>query len=316
MNSADDTFTQEVATGDGWTLYLDDSCERLPQLAADSVDLSVFSPPFADLYVYSDSVRDLGNSRSKDEFFEHYSFIVRELYRITKPGRLCAVHVADLPLTKARHGYIGTYDFPGDVIRAHEAAGWIYNRRWTINKNPQYQAQRTKAHQLMFVTLKADSSRTAPALPDYVLLFRKPGDNQTPIKTDVTNDEWIEWAAPVASVGDDLVKLATDPAWLDIEETNTLNAAVAREQADGRHTCPLQLDLIERCVRLWSNPGELVLSPFAGIGSEGFVSVMQRRRFIGCELKPSYWRTAVTNLKEAERQVSMPTLFDDLGALA
>lgn len=316
--TADDTFVQDVASGDNWTLYLDDSCERLPKLAAGSVDLSVYSPPFADLYVYSDSVRDLGNSRSREEFFEHYNFVVNELLRVTKPGRLCAVHVADLPLTKARHGYIGTYDFPGDVIRAHEAAGWIYNRRWTINKNPQYQAQRIKAHQLMFVTLKADSSRTAPALPDYVLLFRKPGDSAVPIKTDVTNDEWIEWAAPVASIsGDrDLAELAAAPAWMDIQETNTLNAAVAREEADGRHTCPLQLDLIERCVRLWSSPGEVVLSPFAGIGSEGYVSVMQGRRFVGCELKKSYWRTAVENLRHAEHQVSMPSLFDDVEVTA
>ncbi|GIH26027.1 hypothetical protein Aph01nite_43370 [Acrocarpospora phusangensis] len=308
----DETFIQDVASGDGWTLYLDDSCERLGKLADESVDLSVYSPPFADLYVYSDSVRDLGNCRSPEEFFEHYDFVVRELLRVTKPGRLCAVHVADLPLTKARHGYIGTYDFPGDVIRAHEAAGWIYNRRWTINKNPQYQAQRAKAHQLMFVTLRSDSSRTAPALPDYLLLFRKPGDNTTPISTDVTNDEWIEWAAPVARLTDEVTELAIAPAWLDIEETNTLNAAVAREEADGRHTCPLQLDLIERCVRLWSNRGEVVLSPFAGIGSEGYVSLLQGRRFVGCELKPSYWRTAVDNLRAAERRASMPSLFDDL----
>lgn len=304
-------YITDEASGSGWLLLLGDSCERLASLDADSVDLSVYSPPFADLYTYSGSPRDLGNCRSRSEFFEHYAFILAELMRVTKPGRLCAVHAANLALTKARHGYIGTYDFPGDLIRAHEAAGWIYNRRWTINKDPQAQAIRTKAHQLMFVTLKRDSSKTAPALADYLLLFRKPGDSARPVIPDVSNDEWIDWAAPVTRARDDaeLAALAMAVAWSDIRETNTLNERMAREEADERHICPLQLDLIERCVRLWTNPGELVLSPFAGIGSEGYVAIRRDRRFTGIELKRSYWETAVTNLRAAEVERDAPLLF-------
>lgn len=308
-----DLYTTDHAHGELWDLYLGDSCERLAELPADSVDLCVFSPPFADLYVYSDSPRDLGNCRSREEFFEHYSFVLDGLLRVTKPGRVCAVHVSDIPLTKAKHGYVGTWDFPGDVIRAHEAVGWIYNRRWTIDKNPQMQAQRTKAHQLMFVTLRRDSAATAPAIADYLLLFRKPGDNPAAIQSDVTNDEWIEWAAPVAVVRDDpeLAAFAQAPAWRDIQETNTLNERIAREDADERHLAPLQLDLIERCVRLWTNPGETVLTPFAGIGSEVYTAVRLGRRGIGVELKRSYWTSAVANLEALDRERQQGSLFGE-----
>lgn len=302
MNAPTGGYVTDEAHGDAWSMYLADSCEKLADIPEGSVDLSVYSPPFADLFVYSDSPRDIGNCQDRDEFFTHYAYVLRELYRVTKPGRVSAVHVADIALTKARHGYVGTYDFPGDVIRAHEAAGWIYNRRWTINKNPQIQAQRTKAHQLMFVTLRRDSSATAPALADYLLLFRKPGENPTSIKSDVSNDEWIDWAAPVAHVTGNAAELCAAPAWDDIRETNTLNERVAREDADERHLCPLQLDLIERCVRLWSNPGETVLSPFAGIGSEVYTAVRLGRRGVGIELKASYWRTAVANMQRADNE--------------
>jgi hypothetical protein len=308
----DDTYVTDEEHGDRWRLMLGDSCERLAEIESDSVALSVFSPPFADLYVYSGSVRDLGNSRSHDEFFEHYSFVIRELLRVTMPGRLCAVHASEIPITKARHGYIGTYDFPGDLVRAHVDAGWIYNRRWTINKDPQAQALRTKAHCLAFPTLEKDSAKSAPALADYVLLFRAPGDNAVPVKTDVTRDEWIEFAAPVATVCDDpeLMAYAAAPAWMDIRETKTLNAAIAKEDADSRHICPLQLGLIERCVRLWSNPGETVLSPFAGIGSEIYMAVKLGRCGAGVELKASYWRTAVTNLRRLDAEMQQNSLFD------
>ena len=192
------------------------------------------------------------------------------------------------------HGVTGLTDFRGEVIRAHQKAGWTFHGEVTVNKDPQAQAIRTKAHALMFVTKNRDSSGTRPGLADYLLLFRKPGDNIVPIKTDVTNEEWIDWAQPV---------------WMDIRETRTLNVRVAREDADEKHICPLQLDFIERCVRLWSNPDELVLSPFAGIGSEGYVSIEKGRRFVGCELKPAYWKTACDNLAAAELAVSQPDLF-------
>ncbi|NJP24422.1 site-specific DNA-methyltransferase [Microbispora sp. SCL1-1] len=313
-------YITDDATGDGWRLMLGDSCERLAEIADHTVDLSVCSPPFAQLYNYSPSPRDLSNSRDRGEFFEHYSFIIREQLRVTRPGRLSIVHVQQIALQKALHGVIGLTDFRGEVIRAHEEAGWIFHGEVTIDKDPQAQAIRTKAHALMFVTKDRDAAGLRPALADYLLMFRAPGDNQTPVKTDVSNDEWIQWARPIwPGCGDveamqameDLGLILPRPAWYGIRETNTLNTRVAKEDADERHICPLQLDLIERCVRLWSSPGELVLSPFAGIGSEGYVSVMQGRRFVGCELKPSYWRTAVTNLRLAERQVSTPSLFDD-----
>jgi DNA modification methylase len=299
MTSAD--YLTDNATGANWRMMLGDSCERLAELPDNSIDLSVYSPPFASLFTYSPSLRDLGNSASRDEFLEHYGYILTEVLRVTKPGRLSCVHVQQLTTSKAMHGVTGLTDFRGEVIRAHQSAGWTFHGEVTVNKDPQAQAIRTKAHALMFVTKNRDSSGTRPGLADYLLLFRKPGHNEVPIKTDVTNEEWIDWAQPV---------------WMDIRETNTLNVRVAREDADEKHICPLQLDFIERCVRLWSNPGETVLSPFAGIGSEGYVSIQKGRRFIGCELKPAYWKTACDNLTEATRQADMPDLFSDAEATA
>ncbi len=294
MNT-DDYVTAEES-GDKWDLWLGDSCERMTEIPTDSVGLSVYSPPFASLFTYSPTPRDLGNSASRGEFFEHYGFIIRENLRITMPGRICAVHVQQLTTTKSTNGVIGMTDFRGDVIRAYLDAGWIFHGEVTVNKDPQAQAIRTKAQALMFVTKNRDSSMTRPALADYLLLFRKPGDNATPIKNDVTNEEWIEWAQPV---------------WMDIRETNTLNERVARDEADERHICPLQLDFIERVVRLWSNPDEVVLSPFAGIGSEIHTAVRLGRRGHGIELKPSYWRTAVNNLRDLDEQMNLPALFDE-----
>lgn len=306
--------------GKSWRLMLGDSCERLAELSDQSVDLSVCSPPFAQLYNYSPSPRDLSNSKDRAEFLEHYTYIIREQLRVTRPGRLSIAHVQQITLQKVMHGVIGLTDFRGEVIKAHQDAGWIFHGEVTIDKDPQAQAIRTKAHSLMFVTKERDASQLRPALADYLLLFRAPGDNAVPVKTDVSNDEWIRWARPIwPGCGDEAAVEAAEklglvlprPAWYGIRETNTLNTKVAKEDADERHICPLQLDLIERCIRLWSSPGELVLSPFAGIGSEGYVAVMQGRRFWGCELKSSYWRTAVENLRHAERQVVMPSLFDD-----
>lgn len=288
-------YVTDDAIGDAWRLMLGDSCERLAEIEAASIDLSVYSPPFSSLYTYSPSERDLGNSTNDDEFFAHYRFIIDELLRVTKPGRNSCVHVQQVTLSKANHGFVGMKDFRGDVIRAHQEAGWIFYGEVTVNKDPQAQAIRTKAHCLMFQTLRRDSAANRPALADYLLVFKKPGDNEVAISPDVTNEEWIEWAHPV---------------WWNIRESDTLNFQSAREEADERHICPLQLSFIERCVRLWTNPGELVLSPFAGIGSEGYVSVKHGRRFIGCELKPSYWRAGVKNLERAELELSQGSLFE------
>jgi DNA modification methylase len=290
-------YVTDIETGKMWTAMLGDSCERLAEVPDNSVDLSIFSPPFASLFTYSPSDRDLGNCAGKAEFQEHYRFIVDELLRVLKPGRLCVVHCQQLATQKGRDGAIGLYDFRGDLIRTHVDAGWIFHGEVTIDKDPQAQAIRTKATSLMFVTLNRDSAMSRPAMADYLLMFRKPGDNEVAIKPECDNETWIEWARPV---------------WFDIRETNTLNTTVARDDADERHICPLQLDLIERVIRLWSNRGETVLTPFLGIGSEVYSAVKLGRRGIGCELKPSYWHTAVNNLQTLEEQMSLPTLFDDV----
>ena len=293
------TYQTADEHGDQWHMMLGDRCERLAELDDGSIGFSVYSPPFANLYTYSDSPRDLGNSSGVEEFFDHYRFIIDQVMRVTMPGRISAVHCQQLTTTKATHGVVGLRDFRGEIIAAHRDAGWIFHGEVTIDKCPQAQAIRTKSQALMFTTLNKDSSKTRPALADYLLLFRKPGENAVPIVNDVDNETWIEWARPI---------------WTGIRETRTLNVRTSKDDADERHICPLQLDLIERAVRLWSNRGETVLSPFAGIGSEGVESVRNGRRFVGCELKPSYWRTAVDNLVSVERELAVPTLMDEVSA--
>jgi len=281
-------YESQVQTGKGWTAVLGDSCEQLRELRDDSVDLSIYSPPFADLYIYTDSERDLGNSRDWDEFFAHYLFIIREVLRTTKPGRLTCVHTSDIPAMAQKDGYIGIKDFPGAVIQAYEGEGWIFQGRAFIQKNPQAQAIRTHAQALLFAQLRRDSSMSRPALIDQLLLFRKPGDNSTPVlpvaNGELDNETWIEWAHGI---------------WVGISETNTLQYARARAADDEKHICPLQLETIERCVKLWSNPGEMILSPFMGIGSEGYIALQLGRQFWGIELKRSYYDIALQNLRRA-----------------
>jgi DNA modification methylase len=287
----------DQAHGESWALFNGDSAEVLPGLPAASVDLAVFSPPFALLDPYAASDRDLGNCSSDEQFWEQFGYISRELRRVMKPGRNVCVHVAQIPSQKAKDGVIGLKDFRGDTIRHFQGAGLIYHGEVTIDKDPQAQAIRTKSKGLLFVQMRKDAVWSRPALADYILIFRVPGENAVPIHPDITNNDWIEWARPI---------------WYGIKETNTLNVAEGRESEDERHIAPLQLGTIERCVRLWSNPGETVLSPFAGIGSEGFVSVKHGRRFVGVELKASYYRAAVRNLQRAEREAKPLDLFSAL----
>lgn len=287
--------------GANWRLLLGDSAERLQEIPAGSVDLAVFSPPFGSLYTYSNTERDLGNSRTADEFWDHFGYISQELYLAMKPGRIVCIHVAQIPSQKARDGVIGLKDFRGEMIEHMDTAGFIYHGEVCIDKDPQAQAIRTKSKGLLFTQMHKDSSWSRPALADYILLFRTPGDNTVPIQPNITNDEWIEWARPI---------------WYGIRESDTLNVVEARSDDDERHIAPLQLGTIERCIRLWSNPGETVLSPFAGIGSEGYEAIRLGRHFIGCELKPEYWRVGVQNLRRAETAAEAPTLFSALETVA
>lgn len=281
--------------GDKWELWEGDCVDSTSEMEDDSIDFSIYSPPFISLYTYNSTSRDLGNSKSDDIFYEHYDYLIKNIMRITKPGRNTAIHTSQVPAMLIRDGYIGLKDFRGDIIRAYQKAGWIYHGEIVIQKNPQAQAVRTKSKSLLFVQLKRDSSWLRPGLADYIILMRKPGENQVPIlPADISNEDWIKYAHPV---------------WWDIRENRTLNKTEARSEKDEKHIAPLQLDVIDRCVRLWSNPGELVASFFAGIGSEGYQSIMRGRRFIGCELKPEYAQVAIRNLRKAEHLTDQPLLF-------
>ncbi len=302
--TANDQFTYTEATfkGDNWTAMLGDSAQRLKEIAENSVDMSVYSPPFADLYTYSASEMDLGNSRTWEEFFEHYSFVIGEMLRVTKPGRVTCVHTADIPALAQKDGYIGLKDFPGEVIKAYEREGWIFTGRAIVAKNPQAQAIRTKAKALLFMQLNKDSSHSRPAILDQVLFFKKPGNNEIPIRPvqnrEIDNYTWINWAGGI---------------WTDIHESDTLQYQSARHSDDEKHICPLQLGTIERCIKLYSNPGETVLTPFMGIGSEAYEAIRLGRKAIGIELKESYFDIAVKNLRQAETEKNTPTLFDLAG---
>jgi DNA modification methylase len=283
-----EAVTRATYHGTAWRLEHGDCVDVLTDLPEASIDFSVYSPPFIALYTYTNSERDIGNSSSKEEFLAHYAYVVRQMRRVTTPGRLSAVHIAQTATTLAAHGVIGLVDLRGAVIDLHVREGWIYHGEVCIDKDPQAQAIRTKSKALLFVQLHKDSSWLRPALADYILLFRKPGENAVPIVPDLTNEQWIEWARPI---------------WYGIRESDTLTVAEGRGDDDERHICPLQLGTIERCIRLWSNPGDVVCSPFAGIGSEGYEAVRLGRRFLGVELKPEYVQAAVTNLTTVERSV-------------
>lgn len=275
--------------GDNWVVYCGDSCDVMKGLPNSSVHLSVFSPPFGSLYQYSATERDLGNSRDLPTFLEHFGFIVRELTRVTMPGRLACVHVADIPAMLVRDGYIGVKNFSDAVVTTFEAHGWIYNGRITIDKNPQIAAIRTHVKALAFPQLRKDSTAMRPTLSDYVLLFVAPGENPVPVLPDIDNDTWIQWA---------------HNCWYDIRETDTLSTDESKSDKDDKHICPLQLGVIERCIQMWSNPGEVVCSPFGGIGSEGYQALKLKRRAILCELKPLYARVAAQNCARASHEMN------------
>lgn len=271
--------------GTAWILYNGDCVQVMAELVSESVDLSVFSPPFMSLYTYTNSECDMGNCNGRAEFIEHFSFAVKELYRLTKPGRLCCVHLAQITSTMVTDGIIGLIDLRGKVVDLFLEQNWVYHGDITIDKDPQAQAIRTHSKALLFVQLKKDASWLRPALADYIVVFRKPGENAVAIHPDISNDDWIEWARPI---------------WYGIRESDTLNVREATTDVDERHIAALQLGVIERCIRLWSNKGETVLSPFAGIGSEGYMAVKLGHRSIGIELKPEYYETAMKNMKRVE----------------
>jgi len=279
--------------GSNWSIYHADCIDFSSQCPDECFDFSIYSPPFSNLYVYSESANDMGNSENDNQFFDHYKILLKELFRTTKQGRLSCVHCSDIPLFKWKDGNIGLKDFSGEIIKAHIDQGWIYHTRVTIWKDPVVEMQRTKALGLLHKQIKKDSSMCRVGMPDYLIVFRKPGENQEFIKN--TNEsfpveKWQNWASPI---------------WMDINQGRVLSFRDAKSEKDEKHICPLQLDVIERCLVLWSNPEDIVFSPFMGVGSEGYMSIKYNRKFIGTELKESYYKTAMNYLQSTESQLKM-----------
>lgn len=281
-----DEYREDTHEGDGFTVHLGDCVKWTKRMADNSIDYSVFSPPFADLFVYSNSDHDMGNCRDDAEFVAQLRYLIGELFRIIKPGRNVSFHCMNLPTTKMRQGFIGLRDFRGDLIRAFQDAGFIYHSEVCIWKDPVVAMQRTKALGLLHKTIRENASMSRMGLPDYVVTMRKPGDAEVRVThgDDLPVLMWQKYASPI---------------WDDIDQGRTLNKLPARDENDEKHMCPLQLDVIERCIHLWSNPGDLVFSPFTGIGSEGYCAVKMGRQFVGTELKPQYWELAVQNISDA-----------------
>ncbi len=297
-----DTYRRDVASGKLWTMHNGDCVDVIREVPSESVGYSIFSPPFASLYTYSASDRDMGNARTYDDFAAHFGFLIPELYRVTMPGRLLSYHCMLLPTSKSHDGFIGLRDFRGDLIRMFQSAGWIFHSEVVIWKDPVTAMQRTKALGLLHKTIRKDSAMSRQGIPDYVVTMRKPGENVVPIShaEDLPVQLWQKYASPV---------------WDDINPSDTLQHRSAREHEDERHICPLQLGVIDRCLHLWSRPGDLVLSPFGGIGSEGWCAVQGGRRYLGIELKRSYYEQAVRNLAEASADTrKQGSLFAEVGA--
>lgn len=296
-------------TGKGYQIINGDTCEVIQDIPSDSIHFSVFSPPFSSLYTYSNSDRDLGNSKDDKQFFEHFRFISSELFRILKPGRCMAVHCMNIPASKEKDGYIGLKDFRGQLIREFEEVGFTYHGEVTIWKDPVTQMQRTKALGLLHKQIKKDSCRSRMGLPDYIIIMRKDGENEEPVTHTMETYPVSEWQNVASPIWD----YEFSPVWWDINPSDTLNVQAARDGRDERHICPLQLPVIDRLLKLYTNENDIVFTPFMGIGSEVYQAVLNGRRGLGIELKESYYKCAVENLKRAEFEINQPTLFDFMG---
>jgi hypothetical protein len=317
-------------SGKGWEMYLGDCVTTMAAKIADnSMDFSVYSPPFAELYIYSDSVADMGNCADYNEFFTQYDYLAKELLRVTTPGRLCAVHCKDLPRYMNRDGAAGLIDFPGDLIKSHERAGWVFHSRVTIWKDPVIEMQRTKNHGLLHKNFAGASENCRQGMADYMLVFRKwpveGGEHVTQdreigdyIGTEPPTDGEIYYGkrSPKDSYSIAVWQRYASPVWFDINQTRVLNYQQARANDDSKHICPLQLDVIERSIDLWTNKGDTVFSPFAGIGSEIVSAIKMGRKGVGIELKPEYHAHATRHLRAAEAEVARPSLFDLMEAEA
>jgi len=295
---------------ENWSLYNGDCVEIISNFEDNSLDYSIFSPPFASLYTYSDSINDMGNSASDEEFYTQFSYLVKELYRTIKAGRIVSFHCMLIPAMKERDGFIGIKDFRGDLIRMFQKEGFIFHSEVTIWKDPLIEAVRTKALGLMHKQLCKDSSMCRQGLPDYVVSMRKPGVNENFI----THETGLTcYAGAVTPEGDvlshEIWRKYASPVWNDIRQGNTLNKLPARDEKDEKHICPLQLDVIERCITLWSNPGDIVFSPFGGIGSEGYKAVEMGRKSIATELKTNYYDVAIKNMRQIENKPKQLELF-------
>lgn len=321
----------DQAQGENWTLYQGDCVQVMAGLPDNSVDFCIHSPPFSQLYIYSDSEADMGNCESDEEFFAHYRYVIRELYRVTVPGRLCAVHCKDLPAFENRDGARGLKDFPGEIIRAFEAEGWQYHSRVMIWKDPVIEMQRTKNHGLLHKNFKGTASGGAEGcrqgMPDYLVVFRKwPVEGGKPVYHNLEIGHYVgeqppePWEyqyrgrrSPKDKYSIAVWQRYASSCWLDINQMRVLNYTQAKDGKDEKHICPLQLDVIARCIDLWTNPGDVVLDPFNGIGSAGYEALRMHRKYVGIELKDTYFRAAQKHLREAEQLASQVDLFQWAG---
>lgn len=295
---------------DMYSLYHGDCVEIMKNIPGNSIHYSIFSPPFSNLYTYSNSERDMGNSKNDGEFYQHFSYVVDELYRILIPGRVLSFHCMDIPAMKERDGYIGVKDFPGDLIRIFQKRGFIYHSRVTIWKDPLIEATRTKAIGLMHKQLMKDSAMCRQGLPDYLITMRKPGANPEPIAHPDGLTSFAGENEPTDGVYSHQVwRRYASPVWMDIRQSNTLQKASARDNNDERHIAPLQLDVIERALELWTNPGDIAFSPYGGIMSEAYQAVKMDRRAVAIELKESYFNAGVNNMKMAIKDQPQSDLF-------